>query len=159
MRGELRLLLANALNQHGDELKQQRRLWQDAVGELGERPDLQVLAMASLGYLIDRDVLAAEDVRWVQRSLDLVGETSDQLLEVFILGKAAAVFLQVGDSRWRELADRVRARTADAPRQRREVYAYYSIGSAACYVGHLASAEFFLQAGLQNAGRAGEPPA
>jgi DNA-binding CsgD family transcriptional regulator len=149
VRGELRLLLANALNQHGDELKWQRRLWADAVPELRERPDLQVLAMASLGYLIDRDVPVTADLAWVERSVDLVDKISDPLLEVFVLGKAAAVFLQTGDRRWRELADRVRARTADAPRQRREVYAYYSIGSAACYQGHLPTAEFFLSAGLQ----------
>lgn len=149
VRGELRLLLANALNQHGDELKQQRRLWADAVAELDERPDLQVLAMASLGYLIDRDVPVTADLRWAERSLELADKTGDPLLEVFVLGKAAAVFLQVGDRRWRELADRVRDRTADAPRQRREVHAYYAIGSAASYEGHLASADFFLSAGLQ----------
>jgi DNA-binding CsgD family transcriptional regulator/tetratricopeptide (TPR) repeat protein len=149
VRGELRLLLANALNQHGDELKQQRGLWADAVADLGERPDLQVQAMASLGYLIDPDVPVAADIEWVQRSLDLVGNTGDPLLEVFILGKAAAAFLQAGDRRWRELADRVRARTGDAPRQRREVNAYYVIGSSACFEGHLATAEFFLSAGLQ----------
>jgi DNA-binding CsgD family transcriptional regulator len=149
VRGELRLLLANALNQHGDQLKWQRRLWADAVPELQQRPDLQVQAMASLGYLIDRDVPVTADLAWVERSLDLAGKISDPLLEVFVLGKAAAVFLQTGDHRWRELADGVRARTADAPRQRREVYAYYSIGSAACYAGHLPMAEFFLNAGLQ----------
>ena len=149
VRGELRLLLANALNQHGDELKRQRGLWAQAVDELDERPDLQAVAMSSLGYLIDRGVPVTADLEWVQRSLDVVNKTADPLLEVFLLGKAAAVFLQVGDRRWRELADQVRARTADAPRQRREVYAYYSIGAAACYEGHLSSAEFFLSAGLQ----------
>jgi DNA-binding CsgD family transcriptional regulator len=149
VRGELRLLLANSLNQHGDELKRQRRLWADAVAELDERPDLQVQAMASLGYMIDSDVPVAADLEWVQRSLDLVGTTGDPLLEVFTLGKAGAAFLQVGDRRWREIADQVRARTGDAPRQRREANAYYMIGVATCYEGHLAAAEFFLNAGLR----------
>jgi DNA-binding CsgD family transcriptional regulator len=149
VRGELRLLLASALNQHGDELKRQRQLWADAVAELDERPDLQAMAAISLGYLIDQDVSVAEDLAWVERSLDIVQRAGDPLLEVFIVGKAAATFLQAGDRRWRKLADRVRARTDDAPRRRREVHACYQIGSAAEYEGHLATAELFLSAGLR----------
>jgi DNA-binding CsgD family transcriptional regulator len=149
VRGELRLLLADALHQHGDELKRQRRLWADAVVDLDEQPDLQVQAMAALGYTIDPDVPVAADLNWVQRSLDLMGKTGDPLLKVFVLGKAGAVLLQAGDRHWREVADQVRARTGDMPRQRREVNAYYWIGSAACYEGHLATAEFFLGAGLR----------
>lgn len=149
VRGELRLLLASALNRHGDELKRQRRLWADAVADLGERPDLQVLAMASLGYPIDRDVPLTVDLNWMRRSLDLVEKTGDPLLEVFVVGKAAGVMALAGDGGWRDRAERVRVLTGGVPRRRREVNAYYSIGGAVCYTGHLASAELFLSAGLR----------
>jgi DNA-binding CsgD family transcriptional regulator len=149
VRGELRLLLASALNQHGDELKRQRRLWTDAVGELGERPDLQALAMVSLGYLIDRDVPAADNLAWVRRSVELVEKIGDPLLEVFIFGKAGGCLAEFGDPGWRELAGRIQDITGGTPRLRREVHAYYQIGAPACYKGHLAAADSLLSAALQ----------
>jgi DNA-binding CsgD family transcriptional regulator len=149
VRGELRLLLASALNQHGEQLKRQRRLLRDAVAELSERPDLQVLAMAALSHTIDRDVGVSEDLAWARRSAELAERVGDPLLEVFVRGRAAQGLIEVGDRGWREPADRVRALCGDAPRRRREVTAYYGIGSMACYVGHLAEAESWLTAGLQ----------
>jgi DNA-binding CsgD family transcriptional regulator len=50
---------------------------------------------------------------------------------------------------WREVADRVRERIGDTPRRRREANAYYNVGAAACYAGHLATADVFLNAGLR----------
>jgi DNA-binding CsgD family transcriptional regulator len=149
VRGELRLLLASALNQHGDELRRQRELWQQAAAELDERPGLQALAMASLGYLIDASVPVAADLDWVGRALEVVEHVGDPLQEVFVLGKAGSILVEVGDRRWREVAGQVRARTGGQPRQRREASAWYFIGAAACYNGHLASAEELLSGGLR----------
>jgi DNA-binding CsgD family transcriptional regulator len=149
LRGELRMVLANAVYHSGDDVRRQRRLLADAVTELDDRPDLQAQAMAALGFPYDLDAPIAQDVTWVRRSLALVDKVSDPQLQVYILGQAAGILVYAGEAGWREVADRVRERIGDAPRRRREVNACYNIGGSACYAGHLATAELFLDAGLR----------
>jgi DNA-binding CsgD family transcriptional regulator len=149
LRGELRMVLANAVYHAGDDVRRQRRLWADAVAELDDRPDLQAQAMAALGFPYDLDAPIAQDLTWVRRSLALVDKINDPQLRVYLLGQAVSVLVSAGDLGWREVADRVRERIGDTPRRRREANAYYNVGAAACYAGHLATAEVFLNAGLR----------
>jgi DNA-binding CsgD family transcriptional regulator len=149
VRGELRLLLANALNQYGDDLSRQRLLFAQAVAELDERRDLQAWAMVALGLTIYPGVPVSESVGWLNRALALASDVGDPLLEVFVAGKAASILVQAGDPSWRGLADRIRGSTGDAPRQRREANAHYSLGVEACHAGHLRTAELLLTTGLQ----------
>ena len=148
LRGELRMVLANAVYHSGDDVQRQRRLWADAVADLDDRPDLQAQAMVALGFPYDLNAPITQDVTWVRRSLALVDKVSDPLLQVYILGQAAGVLVVAGEVGWREVADRVRERIGNAPRRRREVNACYNIAAAACYAGHLTTAEVFLNAGL-----------
>jgi hypothetical protein len=149
MRGELRMVLANAVYHSGGDVRWQRRLWADAVTELDDRPDLQAQAMAALGFPYDLNAPIAQDVTWVRRSLALVDKVSDPQLQVYLLGQAVSVLVTAGEVGWREVADRVRERIGDAPRRRREVNACYNVGAGACYAGHLTTAEAFLDAGLR----------
>jgi DNA-binding CsgD family transcriptional regulator len=149
VRGELRMVLANALYHSGADVARQRRLWAAAVTELDGRPDLQAQAMVALGFPYDLDAPIAQDVAWVRRSLALVDKIDDPQLQVYLLGQAISVLVLAGEVGWREVADRVRERIGDAPRRRREVNACYNVGACACYAGHLTTAEVFLDAGLR----------
>lgn len=149
VRGELRLLLAITLNHSGKDVRRQRRLFAEAVGELGGRPDLQARAMVALGLPIAQDIPLSEHLDWVNRSLVVVEQAGDPALEVFVLGNAGAVLVSAGDPGWRPLADRIRHITGGTPRRHREVYAHYSVGVEACHAGHLQTAELLLSEGLE----------
>lgn len=148
-RAELEFLLALALGQAGEDLERQRSLLASAIPDLESRPDLCAWAMVAMGIVSPVHVPFAEDAKWVNRALDAVAEVDDQLLEVFVLGKAGSLLVQMGDVAWRGLSDRVLRITDGAPRRRREVNAYYSIGLSACYAGQLPTAELLLAKGLQ----------
>ena len=111
-RSELRFWLSLLLNQTGDDPVRQRRLTEEAVAELDDRPDLKAWAMVGLGIPIGApDVPLAEHLRWLRRSLELLGQVSDPALEVLLLGKVARVLISVGDHTWRRLSDQMLART------------------------------------------------
>jgi DNA-binding CsgD family transcriptional regulator len=147
VRGELRLLLAVSLGHHGDDLLRRRTLLAEAVADLDERPDLQAWAMIGLGIPRDLDVPFDEDLSWLHRSLALLDEIDDPLVEVFVAGKAGAILVMSGDPAWLALAERVRGLTGDAPQQLSEVNAHVSIGSEAAHAGQLAMADRLLSVG------------
>jgi DNA-binding CsgD family transcriptional regulator len=151
VRGELRLLLANALNHNADDPGRQRRLFAGAVADLGDRPALRAWAMVGLSLPTVQGIPLAEDRRVLTEAVELVAGIDDPLAEVFVLGKAGAFLAQFGDPAWRGLADRVLAVTGGAPQQRREANAHYSLGVEACYAGQLGMAERLLTSGLRAA--------
>jgi len=59
------MVLARAVYHSGGDVKRRRRLWEDAVTELDDRPDLQAQAMAALRFSYDLDAPIAQDVAWV----------------------------------------------------------------------------------------------
>lgn len=148
VRGELRFLLAVALGQAGTDLRRQRRLYIDAIDDLGDRPDLQAWAMVAISLATPPEIPLSDDAEWLTRAVDLAARIDDPLLEVFVLGKAGSVLLDTGSPVWRDVADRVVAITNGAPRMRREANAYYSLGVAACYAGHLDTARSMLTRAL-----------
>jgi DNA-binding CsgD family transcriptional regulator len=157
VRGELRFWLAMLLHTDGNDAERQYRLWSEAVQDLAERPDLSAWAMTLLAMPITPGVAMAEHLDWLWRARQSLAEVDNPTLEVFLLGKAAMVLTLVGDPDWRELADRMDHLTSGAPRNRREVSAYYSVGLDACYAGHHDAAEGLLAAGLRGAARCGSP--
>ncbi|MFC7589330.1 hypothetical protein ACFQYP_40855 [Nonomuraea antimicrobica] len=148
VRGELRFLVAVALGQAGQDPARQRELFRAAVGELQDRPDLRAWALVGLG-VTPPDEPIRENVQWLSRALEVVDEVDDRLLEVFVLGKAGSVFLDIGDPAWRDVADRMLKITGGSPQQRREANAHYSVGVSACYAGHFDVAESMLTSGLR----------
>lgn len=147
-RGELQFVLALALGQAGRDLGRQRSLVAAAVPHLDTRPDLHVWALIAMGILSPSEVPLTEDLRWVHRALAALAGVDDPLVQVFALGKAGSWLVLSGDPAWREVTDRVVRITGDQPRQRREANAYYSLGLAACYAGHLPVAGRLLRKGL-----------
>jgi DNA-binding CsgD family transcriptional regulator len=148
-RAELQFLLAFALSQAGEDVHRQRSLLAEAVAGLASRPDLLVRALLAMAIASPLDVPQAEEVKWLNRALKALNEVDDRLMQVFVLGKAAALLVVFGDPAWREVTDRVVRITGDAPQQRREANAYWSVGLAACYAGHLPTAGRLLAKGLQ----------
>lgn len=134
VRGELRFLLAIALGQAGADVPVQRGLLTAAVEDLDGRPDLRAWAMVALSI---PGIDPSGHQTWLLRSLDVIAEVDDPLLEVFLLGKVGGVLVGFGDPRWRSTVDRVLALTGGMPRQRREVNAHWSLGLSAGYSGHL----------------------
>ncbi|MET7333154.1 AAA family ATPase [Nonomuraea sp. NPDC005650] len=149
VRGELRFLVAVALGQAGQDPARQRELFMAAIGDLQDRPDLRAWALVGLGVTPGPNEPIRENVRWLSRALELVDEVDDRLLEVFVLGKAGSVFLDIGDPSWRGAADRMLKITGGSPQQRREANAHYSVGISACYAGHFDMAESMLTSGLR----------
>ncbi|MGH3734297.1 MAG: helix-turn-helix transcriptional regulator [Micromonosporaceae bacterium] len=152
VRGELRFLLAQALNQTGEELTRQHELFAGAVADLDDRPDLQAWSMVALGIPTAPGVDPSEHVGWLQRAVEQAARLGDPQLEAHILGKAGGAWLQLGGAGWRRATDRVVEITGGAPQRRREVNAYYSIGLEACFAGHLQTAELLLRTGLASSG-------
>jgi DNA-binding CsgD family transcriptional regulator len=148
LRGELRFLLAGLLSQAGEDLLRQRQLFRDAIPDLGHRLDLRAWALMALGVTVPPEAPFTEAVRPLRDAVDLVGEIDDPLLRVLVLSKAGSFLMMIGDRGWRELADRVIRMTGSAPRRRREVNAYCTLGVVASYSGHLGTAQAMLNAGL-----------
>ncbi|HEX6335739.1 MAG TPA: AAA family ATPase [Jiangellaceae bacterium] len=151
LRGEVRFRLGMLIHDIGEDPLKVRRLLTEAVDELGHRPDLQAWAMVVLGIPTAESVRPEEHWRWLRGALDIVPKVDDPVFEVFLLGKIAMVMVPFGDTEWRGLADRIVARTGSAPRHRREVNAYLSVGAEACYAGHVEVAEQLLPAALDGA--------
>ena len=152
IRGEIQFLLAQALNQTGEDLARQYRLFAGAVADLEDRPDLRAWSMVALGIPTVPGIEPSEHVQWLHRALELASHLGDPRLEVHILGKAGGAWLQLGDPAWRRATDRVLGMTRRAPGRRREMNAYYSIGLEACFAGHLQTAELLLTTGLRSLG-------
>jgi DNA-binding CsgD family transcriptional regulator len=148
VRGELQFVLAQALNQTGEDQTRQRALFVGAVGDLEHRPDLRAWSMVALGIPTTPGIAEAEHLRWLDRCLELAGRIGDPVLEAFLLGKAAGAWLQLGHPSWRTAVGRLRDLTRAGPRHRREVNAYYSVGLEAAFTGHLDIAETMLSEGL-----------
>ncbi|MEV0427421.1 AAA family ATPase [Micromonospora sp. NPDC050495] len=151
VRGELRLLMAQLLDETGGDPHVKRRLFVEAVADLDGRPDLQARTMMALGVPTSPGVPMAEHLTWVSRSLKLAVEAGDRLVEAHILGKAGMVLIPAGDPSWRELTDRLLRITGSSPRHPCEANAYLSIGFVAGYTGHLDTAESLLATGLRSA--------
>ncbi len=149
VRGELRFLVAVALGQAGQDPARQRELFMAAISDLQDRPDLRAWALMGLGVTPRPGGPISECVQWLNQALELVDEVDDRLLEVFVLGKAGSVFLDIGDPSWRGVADRMLKITGGSPQQRREANAHYSVGISACYAGHFDMAESMLTSGLR----------
>jgi DNA-binding NarL/FixJ family response regulator len=151
-RSELRFWLSLLLNQAGDDPRLQRRLFLEAVEELDNRPDLKAWAMVGLGIPAgDPQVPLSDHLGWLRRSLKIVPQLDDPALATLVLGKVAMVLIAVGDPQWQEMADRMRTQTGGTPWHRREVSAYESVGSDACYVGHHETAHELLSAAAAGA--------
>lgn len=148
-RAELQFLLTLALFTAGENTERQRSLLADAIPNLEGRPDLLAWALVAMAIVSLAEVPVAEDVMWLNRALDAVDGVGDRLLQVLLLGKVGSVLVLFGDPVWRAVTSRVVRITGDAPRQRREANAYWSVGLAACYAGHLPDAGRLLARGLQ----------
>lgn len=148
VRGELRLMLAHALNQTGDDMVRQHELFATAVADLDHRPDLQAWAMVALGIPTAPGVTPAEHREWLNRCLALVARLDQPLLEAHMLGKATGALLQLGDPWWRTALERLRELTPSGPRHAREINAYYSAGLEAGFTGHVETATELLTTGL-----------
>lgn len=149
IRGELRTRLAALVGDTGGDPLLQRRLFVEAVEDLDDRPDLKAWAMVGLGVPTTPGVPGAEHSKWLHRILDVLSEIDDPAFEVFLRGKVAMVMVSFGDPEWRGLTDRIVEQTGGAPRHRREVNAYYSVGMEACCAGHHETSERLLTAGLE----------
>jgi DNA-binding CsgD family transcriptional regulator len=153
LRSELRFWLALLLDQTGGDPVRRRRLLAEAVEELTDRPDLRAWAMVGLAIpTVAPGVPPAAHLPWLRRSLELVPELTDPALAVLVLGKVAMVQAAVGDPQWRQVTDRMLARTGAGPGQPREVSAFESVGVDACYAGHHQTAGRLLTAALAGAG-------
>ncbi len=157
VRGELRFRLGLLLHESGDEPERAARLFAAAVDELDDRPDLKAWAMVMLGIPVTPDVALAEYRPWLMRALEVIPDVADPSFEVFLLGKVAMVLVPTGDPVWRQLLTRIETRTGGAPRHRREVNAYWSVGAEACFAGHYEVAGRLLAAGLRVAGASESP--
>lgn len=149
VRGELRILLAMALGQAGQDIERQRGLFRAALGDLAHRPDLRAWAMVGLGVSTTEEVSPDEDRRWLTEAAGLVDQIDDPLLQAFVLGRTGSMMLDTGDPSWRGVTDRVLRLTDERPRQRREASAYYSLGLAATYAGQLEPARLLLTKALE----------
>ncbi|RIQ24366.1 ATP-binding protein, partial [Jiangella rhizosphaerae] len=147
-RGELRFRLGGLLHDAGTELLRAHQLFADAVADLDHRPDLKAWAMVVLGIPMAGDGDLAEHRAWLRRALTVVPEIPDHAFQVFLLGKIAMVQLPTGDPAWRDTAGRVERQTGGKPHHRREINAYWSIGTQATYAGHHELADRLLTAGL-----------
>ncbi|MEI7058780.1 AAA family ATPase [Nocardioides sp. CCNWLW239] len=150
-RGELRFLLGVHLEQRGGDPAPRRELYAQAVAELEHRPDLQAWAMVGLGIPTVPEVPVSELREWLHRALEIVPTVEDPAFRVFLWGKAAMVLVSLGDPAWVALVDRVVDQTHGAPRSRREIKAYESVGIEACYAGHHETAARLLESGMRGA--------
>lgn len=157
MRGELRFWLAMLLHAEGSDPLRQHRLWAEAVGDLTERPDLRAWAMLNLAMPLAPGITMDEHLDWLRQARQVLPELGDRSLKAFFLGKTAMLLTLVGDPEWRHLTDRMEQVTRGAPRNRREVMAYHSVGMEASYAGHHDDAGRLLTAGLTGAARCGSP--
>jgi len=151
VRGELQLRLGMLLHRSGTGSQRARRLLHEAVRNFRDRDDLRAWAMVALEMPnAPRPSLAARRQRLHQAS-ELAGRIRDPDFSVYLLGKSGAMLALSGDPAWRKLMTAVRDRTADRPRMRGQVNAYYSLGDAACYAGHHHDAAPLLSAALTGA--------
>ncbi|MPZ25887.1 MAG: AAA family ATPase [Micromonosporaceae bacterium] len=148
LRGELRLVLGRLIEHTGGDPVRLRQLWAGAVEDLDHRPDLQAWAMVALGIPMVAQVPAAEHRSWLDRAVEILPAVTDPVDQLHLRGKVAMVLAALGDPSWRAQAEQITARTGGAPRQRREVTAYWSVGLAACFAGHHETAGRLLSTGL-----------
>lgn len=136
VRGELSFYTATAVQAAGGDPGQQRRLLTEAVTHLDDRPDLKAWAMVALGMVALSGIGWDEHKRWLQQALDILPDVGDPVFEVYLLGKIAMELVGAGDPAWRSVVLHIDDHTNQAPRHRREINAYYSVGMVACYAGH-----------------------
>lgn len=157
MRGELRFWLATLLHAEGSDPGRQHKLWAEAVGDLTERPDLRARAMLNLAMPLAPGIPMAEHIDWLRRAQQALPDIHDRSQETLLLGKTAMLLTLVGDPEWRRLTERMEQVTRRAPRNRREVVAYHSVGMEASYAGHHDAAARLLAAGRNGAVSCGSP--
>ncbi|HEY0697354.1 MAG TPA: AAA family ATPase, partial [Micromonospora sp.] len=136
VQGELRFLLASALNMAGEDPSVQRTLFATAIEQLPDRPDLRVRATVAVGLLTASIGTVTRGRDWLSRALELVAEVHDPTVDVFVFGKVGMGLVTLGDPRWRQVLDRIEAATGSSPHSLAEVNAYFSVGTQCCYFGH-----------------------
>ena len=140
--GELRLLAAIMVD-WADSADQQRRLCEEAVPDLAERPSLQAWAMGCLGMPAGREAPVSDHLHWVNRSLAVLPRVDDPDLAMAVQGKAATSLLEMGDPSWPKVEEQFLARTG-AGSSRREAFALRCHGLSAALAGHHETAERLL---------------
>ncbi|MFI7650072.1 ATP-binding protein [Micromonospora sp. NPDC049460] len=153
--GELRFLLASALNVAGEDPSVQRTLFATAIEQLPRRPDLRVRATVAVGLLTASIGTVTRGRDWLYRALELLAEVHDPMVGVFVLGKVGMGLVTLGDPRWRQVLDRIEAATGSSPRSLAEVNAYFSVGTQCCYFGHHEVGQRLLTNALTGAVRCG----
>lgn len=152
VRAELRFWSAlTGLHGEGD-WAQRRQLLAEVVPELTAQPKLQAWAMMALGVHVVPDVPRSEHQDWLNRALETLSVVDDPAFGTFIVGKVAMVRVAIGDPTWRQLVERVEQQVGGAPRNRREVNAFESVGAAACRAGHHTAASKLLDAAAAGVG-------
>ena len=151
LRGELRFQVGMLRHDIGADPLHVRELLVDAIDDLKDRPDLRAWAMVVLGIPTHETVRLEEHLAWLHRALQVVPEVEDPALKAFLRAKVAMVLAPVGDPRWRVLTEQIEVEIGPVPSGRREVNAYLSVGSEACYAGHHDDAQRLLSAALEGA--------
>lgn len=150
-RAELRFRLALLLHQAGDDSGLQRRLFEEAVEALDQRPDLKAWAMVALGLPGPQEVSPSEQRVWLRRTLEVLPDVEQGPFRVFLLGKVGMALAPIGDPEWRSVTEEVVGQSAGSAFHRHEVNAYCSIGVEAGCAGHHAKAEELLRRALEGA--------
>lgn len=148
MRGELRFRLALLHEAAGVDPHLVRRLYLEAVDDLGHRPDLKAWAMMGLGIHTAAGVPLAEHQQWVQRVVDMLPAVDPPVFRAFLRGKAAMMLVTVGDPAWRYQTRLLENQIGASPQHRRQVNAYQSVGMAAGYAGHHEDAARLLEGAM-----------
>jgi DNA-binding CsgD family transcriptional regulator len=136
-RGALRITLAGALNQVGDDIETQVGLLVGAAEDLVDRPELRAEALTGAAVLAPSSVPHEVVLERFQQAMALAAEVADPVLEGWVLSKVGAALCTHGLPGWREPAERVLALTGGSPRLRREVRALWTLAVSACWAGHL----------------------
>ncbi len=140
--GELRLLAAIMVD-WADSADQQRRLCEEAVPDLAERPSLQAWAMGCLGMPAGREAPVSDHLHWVNQSLAVLPRVDDPDLAMAVQGKAATSLLEMGDRSWPMVEEQFLARTGSGS-SRREAFALRCHGLSAALAGHHQTADRLL---------------
>ncbi|WP_433348626.1 helix-turn-helix transcriptional regulator [Microtetraspora malaysiensis] len=148
LRGELRFLSGIHAEVSREDPTHRNRVLAAAIEDLGDRPDLAAWALVVLGLPIVPDVPPEVERDRLNQALGLLPSIQDRTMRLLILSKLAMVFALMGDTRWVELTEQVRAETHGRAGDYQEANAYRSIAEDACYAGHHDLARNLLETAL-----------
>ncbi|WP_406316913.1 AAA family ATPase [Streptosporangium sp. NBC_01639] len=151
LRGELRFLSGMHFEVTRDDPTRRNSVLAGALEDLGDRPDLAAWALVLLGLPIVAGVSPEEERDRLNQALGLLPAVEDRAMRVLILGKLAMVFVVMGDARWADLTEQLRAETGGHARDHQEANAYCSIAEDAGYAGHHDLARSLLETALDTA--------